>query len=189
MATYTAIIDANVLYSIPITDLTIELASTGLFRVRWSDHIHDEWVRNVIKDRPDLSEDNIKRRRDAMDAAIPQALVTGYEKLIDAVELPDPDDQHVFAAAIVGRADVIVTFNLDHFPAQELLPFGLEAQHPDEFLNYQRTLAETLFLQCAKKVRGRLSQPKYDVDAYIAHLQSCQLQVIAAELKKARALI
>jgi predicted nucleic acid-binding protein len=44
-----------------------------------------------------------------MNAAVRDCLVTGYEPLIGAVELPDPDDRHVLAAAIRARAQVIVT--------------------------------------------------------------------------------
>jgi hypothetical protein len=50
-----------------------------------------------------------------MDRATRDCLVTGYEKLIPAVELPDPNDRHVLAAAIVGRCDAIVSRNLKHF--------------------------------------------------------------------------
>ncbi|KUO61626.1 MAG: hypothetical protein APF80_11065 [Alphaproteobacteria bacterium BRH_c36] len=103
--------------------------------------------------------------------------------------LPDANDHHVLAAAIVARADVIVTFNLKHFPGQYLEKFGIEAQHPDEFLNYQRTLDQTLFLKCAKQIRSRLSQPKYSADAYIDNLRGCQLQVVADELDQAKQLI
>jgi hypothetical protein len=189
VAIYTALFDTNVLYSMPVTDIVLELASTGLFRARWSDDIHDEWVRHVIKDRPDLPMDAIQRRRRQMDIAIPQAFVTGYNDLIEGLALPDPDDRHVLAAAIVGRADVIVTFNINDFPADTLAPYGIEVQLPDDFLNHQRTLNETLFLKCVKAIRARLSKPKYAVEAYIEHLRSSQLQVIAAELEKAKALI
>jgi death-on-curing protein len=51
-----------------------------------------------------------------MDGSTRDCLVTGYEGLIPALELPDPDDRHVLAAAIVGRCDVIVTQNLKDFP-------------------------------------------------------------------------
>jgi len=44
-------------------------------------------------------------------------LVTGYETLIQTLTLPDPDNRHVLAAAIVSCADVIVTHNLKDFPA------------------------------------------------------------------------
>ena len=189
MATYTALIDANVLYSIPVTDLLLELASTGLYRVRWSDDIHDEWVNAVIKTRPDLPEKAIKVRRERMDKAIPQARVTGHREIIDSLKLPDPDDRHVLAAAIVGRADVVVTYNLNDFPEEALTPYGIEVQHPDEFLNHQRTLNETSFIQCVKEIRGRLSQPKYSADEYIATLRKCHLQIIASELTKVQALI
>ena len=44
----------------------------------------------------------------------------------------DPDDRHVLAAAVASSAQVIVTFNLGHFPDER--SFGIEARHPDEFL-------------------------------------------------------
>src|SRR5689334_20717896 len=54
--------------------------------------------------------------------------------LVEGIELPDPDDRHVLAAAIKGGADAIVTYNLRHFPSAALQPFNIEVQHPDEFL-------------------------------------------------------
>lgn len=189
MAIFSALFDANVLYSVPVTDIVMELASTGLFRALWSDDIGDEWVRSVARDRPDLPVEKIERRRTNMAHALPQARVTGYRKLIAGLDLPDPDDRHVLAAAIAGRADVIVTFNLVDFPPDAVEPFGIEVQHPDEFLNHQKTLSEPLFLQCVKNIRARLSQPKYTADAYIDNLRSCHLQIISSELERVKGLI
>ena len=45
----TAIIDAGVLHSAPIRDLVVRLAQAGLVRARWTDEIHEEWMRNVLK--------------------------------------------------------------------------------------------------------------------------------------------
>ncbi len=189
MAIYTALFDANVLYSAPVTDLVMELASTHLFRARWSDHIHEEWIASVLKDRPDLTRDQLERRRSQMDSALHQPCVTGYDGLIGALELPDPDDRHVLAAAIEGRADVIVTYNMKDFPGERLLPHGVEAQHPDEFLNFQRTLNETLFITCVKNIRARLTEPVIEANQYIENLNACQLPTIAAELYKVQKLI
>jgi hypothetical protein len=60
-------------------------------------------------------------------------LVEQFEPLIAGLDLPDPGDRHVLAAAIRGRADVIVTRNLRDFPPDRLAPYGIEAQHPDTF--------------------------------------------------------
>ena len=51
-----------------------------------------------------------------LNASVPDCLATNYEKLANSIELPDPDDRHMVAAAIVGHADVIVTFNTKDFP-------------------------------------------------------------------------
>lgn len=51
----TAVYDANVLYPAPLRDLLIRLAQTGLVRARWTEAIHDEWVRNVLENSPALS--------------------------------------------------------------------------------------------------------------------------------------
>jgi hypothetical protein len=66
--------------------------------------------------------------------AIRDVTVTGYEHLIDQLDLPDADDRHVLAAAIQAEAEVIVTRNLRDFPADRLNAWGVQAQHPDDFL-------------------------------------------------------
>lgn len=45
-----------------------------------------------------------------------------YEDLIEGLQLPNPDGRHVLAAAIRGRADVIVTEDLKDFSADILPP-------------------------------------------------------------------
>ena len=59
----TTVYDANVLYPAPLRDLFIRLAQAGLVRARWTEAIHDEWVRNVLKDNPALSPDRLARTR------------------------------------------------------------------------------------------------------------------------------
>jgi hypothetical protein len=68
-----------------------------------------------------------------METAFPDALVTSWEPLARTVQLPDPDDRHVVAAAWAGRADVIVTDNLPDFPP-DALPPPLFRQSLDDFL-------------------------------------------------------
>jgi hypothetical protein len=71
------------------------LALSGRFRARWSLEIHNEWKRNLLKNRPDLTTEQLDRTSDLMDQAIPDACVSGYEKLIEGLTLPDVDDRHV----------------------------------------------------------------------------------------------
>ena len=94
----------------------MEVALTDLSRAKWSSMIHDEWIRSVLKNRPDLSPDVLKHTRELMDMHVRDCLVENLEDLIPAFQLPDLKDRHVLAAAIRGRADVIVTYNLKDFP-------------------------------------------------------------------------
>ena len=120
---FTVIYDACVLYPAPLRDLLMRLAMTDLYRARWTDMIHDEWTRNVLKQRPDLRAEDLERTRSLMNAHVRDGLVTGFEHLIPSVELPDADDRHVVAAAIHGGASLIVTFNLKDFPPAALTAF------------------------------------------------------------------
>lgn len=133
MDRFTALLDANVIYPAGLRDTLLRLADRNLYRARWSAMIHKEWIRNVLNDRPDLSPDQLERTRETMDQHFPDALVVGFEPLIDGLSLPDPRDRHVLAAAIRGRVDLIVTQNLKDFPQERLDPYEVEAQHPDDF--------------------------------------------------------
>jgi predicted nucleic acid-binding protein len=109
MATFTALLDANVLYPARLRDLLIRLALGKRFRARWTVQIQDEWIRNLLASRGDLRPEQLERTRLLMEQAIPDVLVSGYEGLIPGLTLPDPDDRHVLAAAIRCQAGVIVT--------------------------------------------------------------------------------
>lgn len=132
LSTFTAFLDADVFTGARLRSLV--LAGTGLFRARRSEAVHDEWTRNLLTNRPDLRPEDLARTCRLMNGAVLDAVVAGYEPLIPALDLPDPDDRHVLAAAIHGRASCIVTFDLGSFPPDRLAPFGLHAVHPDDFL-------------------------------------------------------
>jgi predicted nucleic acid-binding protein len=133
---FTVVYDACVLYPAPLRDFLMWLALSGAFRARWSAQIHHEWKRNLLENRLDLTSEQIDRTIFMMNDAVPGAVVTEYEFLIEGLALPDPDDRHVLAVAIRSNASVIVTFNQTDFPATTLEPLGIEAQHPDEFAEY-----------------------------------------------------
>ncbi len=181
---FTALYDACVLYPAPLRDLLMHLALTDLFRARWTDAIHDEWVRNVLNDRPDLKPEQLQRTRELMNAHVRNCLVTGYEELIPALTLPDPDDRHVLAAAIRAGADVIVTFNLGDFPAEVLARHGIEALHPDDFVTYQLDLAPHVVCAAAKRQRESLKNPPKSVQEYLEALERQGLAQTASALRQ-----
>lgn len=164
---FTAVYDACVLYPAPLRDLLMRLGMSGRFRARWSAQIHDEWQRNLLRNRPDLSSMQVERTATLMDRAIPDALVCGHEHLVAGLNLPDPDDRHVLAAAIRCHASVIVTFNEKDFPHEVLFPFGIEAQHPDVFVDNLFDLDPAVVIAAAQRQRAQLKSPPIDVDHYL----------------------
>lgn len=91
VANFAVVYDACVLYPAPLRDFLMHLALTDLFRAKWTQEIHDEWKRNVLKDRADLKPEQIERTQRLMDQAVRDCLVTDYEALTSSVNLPDPD--------------------------------------------------------------------------------------------------
>ena len=171
MATLGAFFDANVLYPSGLRNFLMHLALTGIFRAHWSDEVQEEWIRNLLKNRPDLTRAKLDRTRHLMDKAIPDALVTGYEHLIDSIELPDRDDRHVVAAAIRSGASVIVTLNLADFPSESLANFSIEAEHPDDFVLALFETFPDLVLEAARTHRASLKNPPKTNDGYLAELE------------------
>ncbi|MBL8516097.1 MAG: PIN domain-containing protein [Betaproteobacteria bacterium] len=186
---YTVILDACVLYPAPVRDLLLSLAVAGLYHARWTHDIQREWVRSLLASRADLTEAQLATTCEQMNRAVPDSLVESHASIIPTLSLPDPDDRHVLAAAIIGRADAIVTYNLRDFPADALHPFGIEAQHPDDFVMNQLELSKISALSAVKAMRQRLSRPPRSAAELIATLESCQLPQTAAFLREAQALI
>ncbi len=182
-STYTVVYDACVLYPAPLRDLLMRLARTGLFRAKWTAAIHDEWMRNLMAGRADLDQVKLQRTRELMDASVIDCLVTGYDELIPGLTLPDPDDRHVLAAAIRGGADAIVTFNLKDFPATNCAPFGIEAQHPDDFILYQLDLDPVRVIRAMNDQRQSLKNPPKSLDEFLATLEAQRLTQTVVQLR------
>ncbi|QDZ41024.1 PIN domain-containing protein [Euhalothece natronophila Z-M001] len=180
----TVLYDASVLYPAPLRDLLMQLALTDLYRARWTEQIHEEWIRNLLKNRPDLTRTQLNHTRQLMNRHVPDCLIKNYEELIPALTLPDPDDRHVLAAAIKGEVDVIVTMNLRDFPASVLTRYEMEAQHPDDFIIDLIDLDFYAVVEAVKACHARLKNPPKSVDEYLYILTKQQLAVSVSRLRK-----
>jgi len=162
----------------------MHLAATELFRARWTNAIHDEWIESLLRNRPDLSRQRLERTRDLMNDAVLDCLVEGFEDLIPALSLPDPDDRHVLAAAIRAGADVIVTMNLRDFPSDVLVQYGIDAQHPDEFVSYLIDLSPGQVCRAVRAHRTNLKNPPKTVAEYLETLNAQGLPETVSALRE-----
>jgi hypothetical protein len=116
-------------------------------------------------------------------------LIYGFEDLIPSLSLPDPDDRHVLAAAIRSRADVIVTCNTKDFPTEIAVSYGIEIQHPDEFLIHVFDLAPGAVLEALQRLRQSLKNPPVAIEQYLVRLEQHELSGFVAKLKEFRAVL
>ncbi len=172
------------MYPAPLRSYLLYLAQTGLYRARWTDQIHDEWVRNLLQNNPDLDKPKLERTRKLMDAHMPDCLIEGYESLVESIELPDLDDRHVVAAAIKGQAEGVITFNLKDFPDEHLAAYELSAIHPDTFLSDMFELSPSAAIQAAQRQRMALKNPTMGVDDYLDSLLRQKLPTFISKLSK-----
>lgn len=126
------ILDACVLFPMPLCDTLLRIAEKELYRIHFSQEILDETTRNLVK-KNRMSEEKAVKYQRQIKQCFPEAIVEEYEPLIPSMT-NDAKDRHVLAAAVKIKADVIVTFNLKDFPKESLKPWGIKAQHPDKFL-------------------------------------------------------
>ncbi len=177
-----AVLDACVLYPPSLRDLFMRLASALVYQPRWTEDIHKEWMRNVLKNRPQLTRAQLEHTRRLMDGISDESLVTDYEARISTLTLPDPDDRHVLAAALTAEAAVIVTFNLSDFPKSALAPLGVQAMHPDEYLTALFEDVPELFLMAVREHRAALTRPPKTAEAYLETLRVNHLAQLATTL-------
>lgn len=156
-----ALLDACVLYPTVLREILLACAARGLYAPCWSPRIEGEWIRAAARLHPDQAE---IARAEALAAALhhPKARLALPEDrlagLLAQLDLPDPNDRHVLAAAILAGADRIITLNLRDFPAWALAGHGLRALHPDLFLldlwrAHPRAVAESVGAVHAKARR------------------------------------
>ena len=175
--------DACVLYPAPLRDLLMHLAITSLYQAKWTNEIHDEWIRNVLANRKDLKRSQLERTRELMNKHVLDCLVEGYEHLISSLKLPDPDDRHVLAAAIHSSASIILTYNLKDFPVNALSKYGIKAQHPDKFLAQLIDIQPDVLCGAIKRLRASLKNPPVSVDKYLEILEKQSLSSFVKSLR------
>ena len=162
------VVDANVLYSIELTDLLLTFAAHRLVRVHWSPTILDEVRRNLAK-RADLSPDAIAYRIDRMNRAVPGALDEAPANLVATMPITE-HDRHVLALAVHVEADSIVTFNLRDFPTTMCEPYGIEAVDPDTFAAAIAELDPVRVQAALADIAGRRTRPAMTVHQLLDRL-------------------
>jgi len=179
---FTVMLDANVLYPFLMRDVLLSLAAAGLYRVQWTDEITDEWLGHLQKSKPQKA-GKLQQTVETMGKAFPEAIIDKYEALIPGLNLPDPDDRHVLAAAIKGGAHAIVTCNAKDFPAQELSKYDLEVLSPDKFLVNTFQLYPDDAVRALRKMRERYEKPACTAEELLLALARSNLVQLAAELR------
>lgn len=179
---FVVVLDTNVLYPFRIRDVLLRFAEAGLFRARWSPTILDEWHRSLLGNRPELKK-SIDEQLDAMKTAFPESCIEGGEDLIPSLHLPDEDDRHVLATAILTDAEHIVTENLADFPSKELEKYGVSAVSADDFLLSTFELYPLQALTALKEMRRCYRNPSFTPGEFIADLQAKGLPKLASTLR------
>jgi predicted nucleic acid-binding protein len=182
---FIAIYDANVLYPNTLRDLLIRIAQQPhLVQAKWTDAILDEMLLNLKKNLPDISDEKADRLRRLMNGAVRDCLVTGYEPLIETLQLPDPDDRHVLAAAIKSGAQVIVTRNGKDFPQGRLGLWDIRAKSPDNFVYDQLDIDSQAIWACIQQIVDSRKRHPVTTDDVIAELERDGLVASAAALRR-----
>jgi predicted nucleic acid-binding protein len=181
---FVVVYDANVLYPSTLRDLVIRIAQAGLVQAKWTEQILDEVFRNIVRNRPDLDGQKLARTRTLMNAAVRDCLVVGYEPLVEALELPDPDDRHVLAAAIKARAQVIVTNNVKDFPPSTLGAWDMEAKAADDFVLDQIDLGREAVYSAIQQIADARENPPATFADVLAELERDGLVESAAALRR-----
>jgi len=182
LARYSVVLDACVLVPIAVVDTLLRLAERELYRPLWSDRIIAEATDAIVEIHPDIPPELVAKRFVAMDETFEDARVSGWEALEATVVLADPDDRHVVAAAVRGRADAIVTYNVGDYDLDVLEQLHLDVIHPDDFLLDQLDLAPRVVLDVLQEQAAHTRQPRLTPVDLIARLARAGLPRFANQV-------
>lgn len=144
-----------------LRDTLLCAAEAGLYQAYWSQAILDGAVRNLVA-KQQITESQAARLEQQMKRAFPEAMVEVTDRLIPCMD-NHPGDRHVLAAALIAKAQVIVTDNLKHFPAQSLHQFRVESQSADHFLTYLYDLSPESMHEILQTQVSGLKNPPMEV--------------------------
>lgn len=176
------VLDACVLYSAPLRDFLLHAAIQGVLTPVWSSEILDEFVRNLLLNRPDLSPERLARTCALMNTHFPASCVDSYHAHLHAAQLPDPNDQHVLALAIEASASHILTFNLRDFPHRALAPLSIQAMDPDVFLAAALPTHIDAMLTALHTQAASTRSPPHTPASLLTKLAACGLNQTSATL-------
>ncbi|MBY0337193.1 MAG: PIN domain-containing protein [Acetobacteraceae bacterium] len=190
---FTAFVDACVLAGALKRNVLCSLAEAEFFRIRWSERVLDETrgaISTMLSGRgvADAAE-RAERACAGLREAFEDATVCGWEafECVCPADLPDAKDAHVVAAAAKTRADVIVTDNLRHFPAEALVRLGMEARSADAFVADTIALDVGRAVAAIRRMRERFRKPELDAEGLLTRFEAGGLLATADLLRPHRA--
>jgi predicted nucleic acid-binding protein len=173
---FVAVLDTCVLWPSLQRDFLLSLAVEGLYRPLWSSAIlaelaECEALKLIDKGNPrDEAQRQAAHLVEQMQASFAGACVEGWETLEGSYGLPDPDDEHLVAAAVVGGADAIVTMNVRHLPVNKLPP-GLKVISPQEFAAAATAINPAMVLRAIEAITRRRTRPSRTVDELLDRME------------------
>ena len=169
---FPVVLDACVLVQAAIRDTLLRLSEKRLFLCRWSDEIIQEMTR-TLENRFGKTPDQTTHLVGELKTHFPDCWVElGYKALVDFMP-NDKKDRHVVAAAVKAGCEVIVTYNLKHFPEGSLKEFDVHAEHPDEFLIQVYYLNPEMVVHTLHE-QGESMRVKRILPEILAALEVCQ---------------
>lgn len=179
MAIFAAVLDACVMVPVSLCDTLLRLAEEQLYRPIWSTRILAETSDAISSVHPDLDASKIERRIAYMSEAFP-----GFAEIEHGLELPDPDDRHVVAAALRAHADAIVTANLRDFPDRTMRRLDLEVISPDDFLLSQLDMRGAIVLHALETQADATRNPRRSVDDVLTSLHRAGVPGFVEEVRR-----
>lgn len=174
---FSAVLDTCVLWPSVQRDLLLSLSVEGLYRPLWGSAILAELEyheRAKLRSRGIPEQQAVasaQRLIATMTREFDDSLVTGWEGLEGTFGLPDPDDEHVVAVAVVAGADVIVTSNIKDIPAT-MIPSHVDVQTPQEFLANTVTVDPRRAATAVRAMVGRYRKPALTVGQLLDILET-----------------